>query len=321
MVQRERVWIILATIIVLVIAFSAFQLYIAPEELSQDLRDQIINKVADEPGWETFFRSARVYGNTFTVRFYHDSQEPQPIWIEGDIEYTLSTDLAEANEEVTLSVTLVDNQVPSFRLHVGRESEIFEFKGAAGQHEWETSSTTSNGTQQANSLGIKLTVPSTTHQVYVPGVGASNVGQLSPNTWTNPTHYYISSWLVDNLYGLAHAYQNFVSIGFNKTSDNHTLILSQNISNSQTFLVFSKGSWEKMDRGMALIESGEFMNKITPTFGFGLGTVYSIKMLLPYTDLDMGSTLRINPSSGTQKVLFKYNHTLNQKPVIVEKRI
>jgi len=91
--------------------------------------EKIGKKVADDASFETFFTFIAVANETLELRFYHNSTDKQPIWIEtmGEINYTLSADLAEQFEEVSLNVTLQSGKIPKFKLHVGSASEIFEF--------------------------------------------------------------------------------------------------------------------------------------------------------------------------------------------------
>lgn len=84
-------------------------------------------KLTDEPLFETRFVSIEQDSSQLTLIFYHDSSVSQPVWIEGDIDYNLSTNQSEAYENVTLVIGLVEGIVPKFKLHVGSSSEVFEF--------------------------------------------------------------------------------------------------------------------------------------------------------------------------------------------------
>jgi len=102
------------------------------EQLSDDTGEKVGKKVADDPAFETYFTFVGVVGDVFTLNFYHDAEIAQPVWIENMYEnytlnYTLSSDRAEQFEDVSLNVTLQDGKIPRFRLHVGRDSDVFEF--------------------------------------------------------------------------------------------------------------------------------------------------------------------------------------------------
>ena len=84
-------------------------------------------KITNEPDFDTHFASIEQNETQLTIVFYHDSNESQDIWIEGDIEYTLSANNSAAHENMTLIVQLIKGIIPKFKLHIGKTSEIFEF--------------------------------------------------------------------------------------------------------------------------------------------------------------------------------------------------
>lgn len=95
-------------------------------------------KIEDEKDYETLFTFIGRSGDYFLIVFYHNSTTAQPVWVEAEAEmlYNLSTLAAQPDENVTLAIPL-DNQssLPKFRLHVGIESEVFEFdiNGISGE--------------------------------------------------------------------------------------------------------------------------------------------------------------------------------------------
>ncbi|MEM2916660.1 MAG: right-handed parallel beta-helix repeat-containing protein, partial [Candidatus Woesearchaeota archaeon] len=85
-------------------------------------------KVSDEPDYETFFTFVGKENGRFVVRFYHNSSSALPVWVEGNVSAEISSQNAEPLEEVEVSVPLrADGSIPLFRLHIGEESEVFEF--------------------------------------------------------------------------------------------------------------------------------------------------------------------------------------------------
>ncbi|MFH1063513.1 MAG: hypothetical protein V1729_00365 [Candidatus Woesearchaeota archaeon] len=84
-------------------------------------------KVEDEPDYETHFVSMEQTGTTFTAVFYHDAESAMQVRTVGNIQRTLSTRYAEPFENVTLVVQLENGILPRFELHLGEESEIFQF--------------------------------------------------------------------------------------------------------------------------------------------------------------------------------------------------
>jgi hypothetical protein len=84
-------------------------------------------KIENEPDYETFFTFVGKENSNFIIRFYHNATESLPVWVEGNIDYSLTTSMANPLEEVNLTVPLIDGKIPKFRLHVGYDSDVFEF--------------------------------------------------------------------------------------------------------------------------------------------------------------------------------------------------
>ncbi|MBW2979870.1 SBBP repeat-containing protein [Candidatus Woesearchaeota archaeon] len=88
---------------------------------------QLGQKLQDEPDYETHFLSIEKTTEYLFVTFYHDYNGTLPVSVEGDVNYTLSKESIDYLENATLVVDLVEEIIPKFKLHVGPESEVFEF--------------------------------------------------------------------------------------------------------------------------------------------------------------------------------------------------
>ncbi|MBW2984913.1 LamG domain-containing protein, partial [Candidatus Woesearchaeota archaeon] len=88
---------------------------------------QLGQKLQDEPDYETHFLSIEKTADYLFVTFYHDYNGILPVRVEGDVNYTLSKESIDYLENATLVVGLVEEIIPKFKLHVGPESEVFEF--------------------------------------------------------------------------------------------------------------------------------------------------------------------------------------------------
>ena len=97
------------------------------EDISDESGTVVGRKLADEPDYETFFTFIGINGADFAVRFYHNATTIMPVRMEGNVTATLSTSIANPGEEVSLSVLLQEGSIPNFTLHVGLQSEVFEF--------------------------------------------------------------------------------------------------------------------------------------------------------------------------------------------------
>lgn len=125
-------------------------------------------------------------------------------------------------------------------------------------------------------LNVKLVINGTNNNVYVPGRGElSNFGEA---VYTNTPHFFVASYL-GSLMGIASAGGS--SIAVNKTANTHSIQLNSNMG-SLVFIILSKGDWKDIDKRIGLIETGKFLSEIKPSFSFGLGTEYAIKMILSY---------------------------------------
>ncbi|MCX6706971.1 MAG: right-handed parallel beta-helix repeat-containing protein [Candidatus Woesearchaeota archaeon] len=104
----------------------------------KDGNDDVVGrKIEDEKDYETIFTLVGRLNGSFVIEFHHNSTIVQPVWVEaeGGMQYNLSTLAADPNETVVLTIPLDSQQsLPKFRLHVGLESEVFEFdiEGASG---------------------------------------------------------------------------------------------------------------------------------------------------------------------------------------------
>ena len=101
------------------------------KEVDEKIKDvennEVGKKIRDESDYETFFDFIGKVENNFVIKFYHNSSSALPIWIEGNIDYEINATSANPFEVVALKIPLIDNKIPKFRLHVGYDSEIFEF--------------------------------------------------------------------------------------------------------------------------------------------------------------------------------------------------
>jgi mannan endo-1,4-beta-mannosidase len=100
-------------------------------KVNDEVRDNENNivgkKIEDELNYETFFTLVGKENSNFVIRFYHNATRSLPVWLEGDVDFYLSANTANPLEEVNLTVPLIDGKIPRFRLHVGYDSDVFEF--------------------------------------------------------------------------------------------------------------------------------------------------------------------------------------------------
>ncbi|MFQ5648025.1 MAG: hypothetical protein ACE5FW_02205, partial [Candidatus Aenigmatarchaeota archaeon] len=106
-----------------------------------------------------------------------------------------------------------------------------------------------------------------------------------------------------------------VSMELSHTSQGHTLTLVQRLTNSRAFLVLSEGDQTAIHTRMPLIEAYGFLGSISPTFGYGLGAIHPIKLLLDYADLDVQGSLKLQP--GEHELVLESNRTDGARAVTI----
>ncbi len=142
-----------------------------------------------------------------------------------------------------------------------------------------------------HTLQLILNMDNIQNKVYIPGAGAVASASITNTSYTNPVHWYLASYLNNILNALVFIHRNTDQLRVNKSGSSHSLTISQELTNSKSFLVFTSGDWHTIDNRISLIESGEFLNKISPSFAHGLGISYVIKILLSYADIDVMNDL------------------------------
>lgn len=96
-------------------------------KLRTSANEPVGKKVEDDSSFETEFLSVEKSSTHLVLEFQHTSGVAQPVWIEEDVEYSLSDDVLSPGETAVLEVPLLDSRIPKFRLHIGAASEVFEF--------------------------------------------------------------------------------------------------------------------------------------------------------------------------------------------------
>jgi len=140
-----------------------------------------------------------------------------------------------------------------------------------------------HGTAAAqSSLVLELRMNDTSHALY-----------------ESPEHSYVASYLSGMLAGLAGAEGTCHA----QTGPGHnTLIFEQDLG-EPVLMAFTQGEWQDMEKRMADIESGKFMEYVSPSFGFGLGSYHPLKVVLGYTGIDLDGV--VSMSRGFYKLVIE----------------
>lgn len=170
------------------------------------------------------------------------------------------------------------------------------------------------------SFQIILEINNTEALVYIPvtGEGEKSSSLLGTGTYTSPLHYYLASYIGNALTGLVAS--SGTRIFVSNTGTAHKLGIEQDLTpTKKTFLTFTRGDWRNIDNRMSLIKSGIFFDQIKPTFGFGLGFLYPIKIIIQQPGFDIINNHIIQ--KGRQGMTIAYNGSVNNFPTIVVEKI
>jgi len=169
-----------------------------------------------------------------------------------------------------------------------------------------------------HSLQVTMRMNNEKAWVYLPGHTPQKISSLTPGSFTNVRHYYVCSYDDDDysqplLAGLAHQMHIPYSITVDTDrSSYYTMSINQSFNRSMVYAVFSRGDYKRFDSVIGYIEGGVFLDKPKPTFGFGLGKLYDIKMYLKYDTIDFIGN-RIALSKGEKMMIVANNGTVSNR--------
>ncbi len=173
-------------------------------------------------------------------------------------------------------------------------------------------------TAQAYTIQFNLILNNTNNKVYVPGVGEIASASITNTSYTSPQSHYLTSHLNNVLRAMIYYQRSPTAIVINRSgTSSHTLGITQDLTNSKTFLVFTQGDWSAVNNRIDSIEKGTFLTNIAPSFAYGLGVKYPIKLLLEYSDIDLQSTLLFQ--AGTYELELESNKTDSNKALIIRR--
>jgi len=148
-------------------------------------------------------------------------------------------------------------------------------------------------------LQIKLVLNSTPDSIYVPGTGETPFASLVTDEYALPDHYYIASSSNDALKAVVFAQLSPISVFTEKGASDYAMGASQRYASSLAFLVFSKGRWTTVNNRIAAVEKNEFLLSPEPSFGFGLGTAYRMKVIIENSMINLNKTVAVPKGYST----------------------
>jgi len=163
-------------------------------------------------------------------------------------------------------------------------------------------------TVSPKNLTVSISLNNTNNMVYVAssGVGPTNSSELGSGTeYSSLTYGYAASYSAQSaLVGIVGYDAIFVNVS--NTTGAHTMEMNQNIT-ERFLLAVTFGDWETVENRMPSIERRDFLQEISPSFSYGIGMLYSIKMIVNCSGIDIQNNLILNP--GRHRMLLDYNET------------
>jgi len=234
-------------------------------------------------------------------------------WKNDSLQYTYNT-TGLSNGSLNLVSTLTSGNTTT---NDEWRCSVKMYDGTGNQSSWSNASIYIRSI--VNNVQIKLKL-NTSNTVYIPGTGEVLSTAVTNTTYSSPPSYYLSSDSSNSLKALVFSYQTPVHLKLSKgASSYHTLETSQYITNAKSFLVFTKGDWRTVDSKMGIVKDGSFMQNIEPSFGYGLGLYYRIKLITNYDSINI--TGNFTASRGTYNFIFENTGNINNKNIINIRRI
>jgi len=162
-----------------------------------------------------------------------------------------------------------------------------------------------------SSLHVDVVVNQTTNDVYIPGEEVIPSAGIPDVTYV-PSPFFVASYSSGFVIGLTSMSGDYVRT--DSGPGNHTIGIVRPLANSRVLLAFTEGDWQTIGNRMGLIESGDFFRRITPSFAFGLGTEYVIRMILHYPSIDIEGGLEF--SKGIYRLIIENKGMSSGKPLV-----
>ncbi|VVB59163.1 Uncharacterised protein [uncultured archaeon] len=96
----------------------------------------------------------------------------------------------------------------------------------------------------------------------------------------------------------------------------NSMTLDQKLEGNNAYLVFTQGTWQKINDRMPDVLSGTFDNYISPTFGFPLSDINRVTVSLEYSDKGINTTGNVKLAPGMYTFVIKNEGTQNGKTII-----
>jgi len=159
-----------------------------------------------------------------------------------------------------------------------------------------------------HSAQYKLKLNNSATMIYTPYLGEMDGSSVNPLSSFQSANCFIVAY-GDILDGLVSS--SCTSLNYESDGSTPILGIIKNMTNTKTLLPSTQGTWRDVDNRMDIIKSGDFFLEIKPTFGFGLGYLYPIKVILEYAnDIEIAHT-ELTLRKGVHKLELESYRMLN----------
>jgi hypothetical protein len=164
------------------------------------------------------------------------------------------------------------------------------------------------------SLVLRLRLNNTDSMVYIPNHGTGEVASsgLGPETlYSQPEHFFIGSYISGLLTGLASGTAR--SLITESGSGYHVIGMGQSFG-KPVYLALTSGDWQPLSERAPDLESGSFMDFVSPSFAYGLGTYHPLRVAASYPGIDIRGS--IETSRGIYKLLIENMGHGGGRPIV-----
>ena len=166
--------------------------------------------------------------------------------------------------------------------------------------------------------GLGLAVLAVLLVVFLPNIVAAQsnlvlelrINNTDHTVYESPEHSFIASYLAGLLVGLVGGSGSTLT----GSGTGYHMIGFEQALGEPVFLAFSQGDWQAIDERMGDIERGEFLDYVSPSFAFGLGTWHPLKVALSYTGIDIEGGLAV--SKGIYKLVIENKGQSGGRPLV-----
>lgn len=163
-----------------------------------------------------------------------------------------------------------------------------------------------------STLSMRLTLNNASHDVYVPGQGETPSASLGGfASYPDPDHFFVASYLSGLLVSLASGTGQAVTT--EGGTGVHTIGFDQALGDP-VLIAFTQGDWQAVDSRAADMESGDFLDAVSPSFSFGLGTYHPLKVALQYSGIDIDGSL--SRTKGLFKLVIENKGQRSGRPIV-----